>query len=538
MAQEKRQNYLQGAAILTVGILIIKILGFIYKIPLYNILGTEGTTDFNVAYSIYNVMLTLSTAGLPVALSRMISESLTLERHNQVKRNFNVALMVFLILGTIGTFAMFFFPDALAGAMNERDAALAIRAMSPAVLLVCLMSAYRGYAQGHSNMMPTSVSQVIEVAGKVVVGLALAWFFSSAGKSVSTVAAGAILGTSFGSVLALIWLIFAKRKIDSKKTVTATDKADSIGKTFNRLLVIGIPIAIGSCVLSLMTLIDTSLVLSRLQNALGLDLSVAKALFGEYTYATAIYNLPTALLVPFTLSVVPAIAAYIAEGKQTSARDVAESSLRMSTIVSLPMGIGMSVLSFPVMNVLYWGKVTEIGPNMLAILGIASYFVGITTVMTAVLQAHGKERLPVISMIVGAVVKISINWVLVGNPDISISGAAVGTLACFVVMCALNFIFIQHTLEKKLRLSKIIVRPLISAAVMGACAWAVYGLLEKLLLSGDDAGRMMMTLCMVIAIGVAAVVYLILVFAIKAITLDDIKLLPKGDKIANKLKMK
>ncbi|MFR5421473.1 MAG: oligosaccharide flippase family protein [Oscillospiraceae bacterium] len=195
MQESSKQNYLHGAAIMAAGVVVIKILGAIYKIPLGNILGDEGYGYFSVAYNIYNVFLTMATAGMPVALSRMISEADTLGRPMQARKIFRVAWLTFATIGLILGLVMFLFPTELAGMLNNVRAAQSIWALSPALVLVYLTSTYRGYAQGMSNMKPTTVSQILEVVGKVTVGLVLAWSFTRAGKSLPVASAGAILAS-------------------------------------------------------------------------------------------------------------------------------------------------------------------------------------------------------------------------------------------------------------------------------------------------------------------------------------------------------
>lgn len=190
MQESSKQNYLHGAAMMTAGVVVIKILGAIYKIPLGNILGDEGYGYFSVAYNIYYVFLNMATAGMPVALSRMISEADTLGRPVQARKIFRVAWLTFAIFGLLLGLVMFLFPTELAGMLNNVRAAQSIWALSPALVLVYLTSTYRGYAQGMSNMKPTTVSQILEVVGKVAVGLVLAWSFTRAGKSLPVASAG------------------------------------------------------------------------------------------------------------------------------------------------------------------------------------------------------------------------------------------------------------------------------------------------------------------------------------------------------------
>lgn len=532
MSEAKNQNFLHGAAILAAGVVIMKILGAIYKIPLGNILGDEGYALFLAAYNIYNVFLTLATAGLPVALSRMISEAHTQNRPKLIKRTFNVSLITFLVLGIISTLVMFLFPTELANMLHNVDAAQSIWALSPAVLLVCLTSSYRGYCQGMGNMTPTTVGQVFEVLAKVIVGLVLAIVLANMGHGRPVCSAGAIFGVTVGAGVALIYMYYYKRRYYKVEAVADEGEVDSAGKILKRLLIIGIPITIGSSVLSVINLVDTQQIMARLQNAAGFSYEEAKTLFGVYGQAQTLYNVPAAFITPFTISVVPAIAAYMVQKKYSDACQVAESTMRISTVVALPMGVGLAVLAYPIMHVLYPNS-HEAGSQLLVIMGIASYFVCMALITNSILQASGNERFPIYSMIVGGLIKIGTNYFLVANPEINILGAPIGTLLCYLVMCVMNFIFVRRSLKDKPSLRRILVTPVISAAAMGASAWAVYGIAGRIL--GANESFLMMFVAMAAAVCVAVVVYLVMVIATRAITLEDMKLIPKGEKIAKLL---
>ena len=213
MSEHKGQNYLHGAAILTAGVIIMKILGFIYKMPIGNIIGDDGYSMFIAAYNVYNVFLTLSTAGLPIALARMVSEANAQGRPVQLQRTFSVAWRTFFWIGLFCSLIMALFPHQIADRiLRNPDAALSIRVMSPSVLLVCLVSAYRGYCQGYGNMIPTTVDEVLEVLFKVIFGLILAAGLLRAGKGLPIGSAGAILGVSIGSVVSLGYMIWYKHR--------------------------------------------------------------------------------------------------------------------------------------------------------------------------------------------------------------------------------------------------------------------------------------------------------------------------------------
>ena len=544
MAASKKQNYLHGAAILAVSVVIIKILGAIYKIPLANILGPEGYGHFNVAYNIYNVLLALSTAGLPIAVARMISEANNLSRPEQVKKIFRVALSSFIVLGAVGSLVLYLFPVDFAVLLGDPKASQSIAALAPAVILVCIISAFRGYTEGLQDMRPTAVSQVIEVAVKIAVGLTIAIILLKQGQSVPIMSAGAVTGTTAGSLLACVYMGFvaAKRRkyedgvtrLRSREELDLTsEKSGRILKTF---LKIGVPIALGSCVTSIISLVNTGLILNRLQDAVGFAEDKATALFGVYSMALTFLNLPYALLTPLTISVIPAIAAFRATKKIDESRNVIESSVRIAAIFAMPMAIGMSVLSAPIMIGAY-GSSAE-GTPLLAIMGISSFFVCIVAMTTAILQAGGFERIPMYNMLLGGGLNIAISWTLLGNKQLNIYGSAIGTLISYLFMCAVNLMFVVRKMPEHPKLSKAFIKPCFNSLIMGAAAWLVYPAALELLGAGPNPGRLMIILALFVSIAVAVIVYGVMTIFTKAITIEDMKLIPNGEKIAKLLRIK
>lgn len=537
MAEQKKQSFVQGAAMLTAAVVIVKILGALYKIPLGNILGDEGTAHFGVAYNIYSLLLTISTAGLPVALSRMISEANALGRHMQVKRIFNVARTTFLIFGLAGTLVMMLLPNWLAEIMEDVEAAESIFILGPSVLLCCLMSAYRGYTQGLADMAPTSVSQVLEVLGKFVFGLALAWLFIRQALGLPRASAGAIAGVTIGSLMALVYIVHYKRKMEKRMTapVAAPDVPQPGGQILLHLLKIGIPVTIGSAVLNVIALIDTKLILNRLQFGAGFSYLDSKVLYGVYFKVQTLFNLPSAFVVPLTVSAIPAIAAYIARKNHREAATVTGAAVKLCALLAMPMAVGMSVLSEPIMEVIYPGS-NEQGATLLAILGIASFFVCLTMMTNAILQAYGYERMPVYTMPIGGLVKIALNWILIGNPNIGVKGAAISSLACYLVISVINIVAICVKIPERPSFVKIFSRPLISSVLMGAVAYGAYAVLGSALTG--FGGRLGTLLAMGGAIVLAVIAYAVLILLTKAISREELELVPKGDKIAKLLKIK
>ena len=545
VAQTQKQNsFFGGAAILAAGILIVKLIGMFYKIPLINIIGEAGAADFNNAYNIYAVLLTVSTAGLPVAVSKLVSEANALNRRNQVRRTFRLALVLFLTLGLISFLVMFFRADALAGMMNDSKAAAGIRALAPAVVCVGCLAALRGYSQGHSNMAPTSVSQIIEALCKLVVGLGLAFWLVKQGKDPDVAAAGAITGVTVGTVVALIYMVLDFFLSRGREDTHGTDRPDSAGSILANILKIAVPITLSSSMVGIVTVIDSSLVQGQLQSALNLTEKASRTLYGNYSGALNIYNLPTSLMAAITASVIPAVSAALARRDRRGAARITGSALRITALLSFPMGVGLFVLGTPIIRLLFPSLNVEVAGPLLSTLGVATPFVCMVLVCNSVLQAHGFINLPVIVMVLGGVVKIVNNYNLVGA--IGIAGAPVGNILCFGLALVLDLVVITRVIPNRPRLLPIFIKPAIASAIMGGAAWAVYGLLSRVLTAEqvNEAGqtirvvsRMGNALGIFLAIAVAGVVYLVLVVAIRAISKDDLALMPKGDKLARLLRL-
>lgn len=556
---EKKNTFYGGAAILAIGSIIVKLIGALYKIPLGNILSNEAYTNFNTAYNVYNLFLTISTAGLPVALSKTISEADTLGRRNQIRRIVRVAMSAFAVLGLLSFIAMSFFGAPLSVLMGDDSAVYCVWALSPSVLCVCLMATFRGYYQGHSNMVPTAVSQVIESLCKLFIGLGLALLIL---QTVSTgeahkqrlAAAGAIFGVTIGSITALIYLgvLFAKNRRRAAKQISH-DTPDSAGSVLAQLLKLGIPITLGSAAISIVTIIDTRVVLSLLRKmyeelphlvtaeaiaqageagGVAPELFMAQGLKGIYDKCMAIYNLPSQLMVCITASVIPAVSACLARRDHVAARRTAESALHVGAMLAFPMGIGLFALGGPIVELLFPGKMDlSIAGPVMSVLGLATVFICIMLICNSILQAHGMVNLPVITVVIGGIIKIIVNYTLVGNHNIHIKGAPVGTLCCFAAVAIMDLIFIKIKIPEAPGYVKAFAKPAFAAALMGCAAWGSHGLLMKQLGFGNS-------LATVGAIGIAVVIYAALVLVLRIISAEDLALMPKGDKIAKILRVK
>ena len=523
---ERKQNFLQGTLLLAMSTAIVKVIGAFYSIPLNAIIGPEGFSYYSTAYEIYTVLLMISTAGLPVAMSRMVSAASSLGNYRQVRRIYTVSKAIFLTLGLIGAGLMTVFCRQLAAFQEQPDAWAAIAALGPSCFLICLMSTYRGFFQGQSNMMPTSVSQVLEALTKLVVGISAALLMLWYTKSFALAAGGAIFGVTMSCLVSSLYLnrCFRRAYKDLPQSMDTPESGRDIAKG---LLAIAIPITLGSAGLQILTVLETKIYMSQLLVQLTQDQADLQK--GIYNFTQKIFNMPCAFITPITVSVIPALTAQITAGRHAEAKATEESAIRVMALISMPCAFGLAVLAEPVTALLggYTGDRLELATRLMTVLGFSIMFNAIVLVTTSIMQAHGHVNRPVVNMLIGGFVKLFVVFVLTGNPHIGILGTPIGTLLCYLCICLLNIASIRRLFPQPPAILKNLVRPFLSAAIMGAVTYGAWlGLKQvfssRLILRGAP-----------ILVGV--VVYAVLVIRLKAITRADCLLLPKGEKIANLL---
>ncbi len=538
MTQKANNTFFKGAVILAVSNILIKVIGAVFKIPLTRIVGDYAMGLYNTAYTYYTILLTIATAGLPIAISKMISESRALGKYSRAKRIFKMAVLTCACLGAFGTLVMLISPGLLKGVapsvyallFNNPDTIPSFWTLAPAVLFISVTAAFRGYFQGHGDMLPTALSQLTEALCRLFVGLALAWGFIKIGLEQKFIAAGAIFGITVGTLLAgiLLFAIYLHRKKNAELSDSPCN--DSKKSIFKSLMSIAIPVTIGALVINLTNFIDTIMIPSRLSSLGVYSQTRVTELFGIYSsYAVSMFNLVPNVLISINASITPVVAAAYARRDTEELHKTLTSALRLVIIISAPAAIGISVLSNPILSLLFGaGESADIAANVLSILSIGSLFLCISSLISTVLQSLGKANIPVYNMLIGAGVKLIANFVLIAIPGIELKGAAIGTVLCYAIISILNLIYLARFIGFKPSIGTYL-RPIIATLVMGAVAFFVNLALYKLL------GTM---LSLVISIGVGAVSYAIVLLAIGGITREDALLLPKGEKIANLLKLK
>ncbi len=566
MAKQEKQSFLHGALILSVAAILTKIIGALFfKIPLQNINET-AYGYFEAAYNIYIPLYTVSTAGFPIAVSRLVSESLALGRYRDIRVIHRVANRIFFVTGTVGTLIMFVAAFLYPGFVHMPPVMLTMLMMAPSIFFCCMVSAYRGVYEGSRNMYPTAISQILEAVGKLAVGLGLAagalqlgqWQFENGGMvygkaaasasealeiSLPYIAAGGMIGVTFGSFVSLAYLVLrykAKGSGITRAELASSPRPYSPRRIFRRLLAFAIPVALGTLATQLTNLIDVVSLQKCLAVVVEHSGDVIRELYASQieasgtndilAYLTAnrgiamtYVNLVPNVTLTLGISALPVITSAWAMKNRPQLKKMVSVVLRITLLVALPSGIGLSLLAKPILNLLYNPVTASVAGPQLQVLGIAVVFICLTAPINSMLQAMGRADIPAKIVLVGGAVKLVLNIVLVLQPKLNIMGSAYSTLACYIVMVLLSLISLRKVVGVRLNWRMIFIRPLIASLICGASAWAVNGLLS-LWISAKIA--------VVIAILVAVVVYVFALFLTRAIAKEDILMLPKGEKIA------
>lgn len=573
----KKQSYLKGAVILVAANALVKIIGALFKIPLASIIQEEGMAIFSTAYNLYACMFVIATAGLPVAVSKMVSASLAQNNRAETKKIFKAALTLLTLIGLAGMLVLLLGARVFAVyAVKSPSSYLSIIAISPAIFFVALLSAFRGYFQGHSDMFPTAMSEVAEALGKLIIGLLLAYLLMPSG--VVNAAAGAVLGVTAGTFFACVIMAvtFIVRKRNTRSDgLTAQYTSRSTKQIFIELAKVSVPITIGAAVSSLTNIIDVVMIRQRLQTipvtqeifttltefyglssteaVIGslMKIKPSEILYGAYSgFAIPLFNLPPTIIMSLSMSVVPFISGAFAVKNHAEVKKLSESTLRITMLFSMPCAVGLSVLSQPILAAIYNNARAA---SMLAILGYAVIFVSLVSVSTAMLQATGHVMIPVRNMAIGGVVKIVTNYIMIAIPSLNIGGAPISTNLCYFVIAALNIISVQKIMKAELSFSGFILRPVLASGIMGIGAYLAYQFSARFLavptlsLSLNflpqtapitpvgSAMRLKIMIALGIAICVGALLYAVMVFVLRLVKREDVLMMPKGEKLVDVL---
>lgn len=515
----------KGAMIIGAAGVLVKVLGAFFRIPITNWMGADGMAYYGFAYAIYGMLLVIATAGIPVAISRLVSENIAQKRYRNAHQVFHISLILMTSLGTVLFVVAFFGAGFFTTLMGNPDARLAVRAISPALFFVPIVATFRGYFQGRQNMNPTAVSEITEQFWRIVSGLLFTYIFLKASliKAAAGAAAGAAVGSGFAFLLLLLIYGLNKRAIAYKveRYDPTIDSRKSIAK---QIVVIAVPIILGSLIMPIMNLIDTGLIMRRLQ-ATGFSFQESNHLYGLISsYCSTLIGFPQIFTQAVAISLVPAIAKRAAMQDGEGVRAHVETSYRLTTFLAFPCAVGMFVLAEPILHLLYPANPEECQEALapLMILAISIIGLALSQTSTGVLQSIGRQNVPVIHLLAGALLKIVLTYILVGIRPLNIKGAAISTICAYTLAALWNDRSVVRYTGIRFPYKQIYLKPLAASLVMGLCAYGAHRGLARLLPS---------FLATVLAILLGVIVYAFCALLIKAVRPEEVGELKGGDRI-------
>lgn len=542
-----QKSFVREAFIISVSNFLVKIIGVLYKIPLANMLK-DGMGIFNAAYSIYAMLFMISTSGLPVAISRTVAASAERGRTRETKRILKMAVFVFGIVGVVCTLFLFLFAEPIAVWSKHEDSVLAMKVIAPTLFFICVTSAYRGYFQGLHNMYPTAISQFIEAFLKMTLGLGAVIWAQRMGFPQQVQAAYAILGLTIGTMCSMIFLVLYKKY--SKRKYFEAKSRDSMRykQIVKKLIIIALPVTITSSALYLSQFLDT-LIIKKVLIATGVTNETAEKLYSGYTTLSISISdlLPSTLVYPIAISILPAVAGALALNKRREANGYIITSIRISGIIAIPSSVCLFVLARPCIALIYgagWGTpITmldgstvmpiDIGAPALSILSIGIFFISLLSTTTALLQAIGRTTYPMISVGIGVVFLTILEVSLTAIKPIGIFGAPIASVICYIISLSLNMRFLRKEQRLKLSPKRLYLKPFVCALITGVFCFIGYKLLYSAFENPD--GRLE-SLVILLITGISSVLlYAFLLLLVKGITANEVRLLPMGNTISKLL---
>ena len=535
MGKKKNNNYLVQGTILTAASIIARVIGMIYRIPLTNIIGQEGNSYYSTANEIYTILLLISSFNLPLAVSKLISERLNNREYKNAYRVFRCALKLSIPVGAVFSIVTFLGAEFIAKDLVHNEMAVyGIRILSPALFLVAILGVVRGFFQGHGNMVPTAVSQVIEQVVNAVVSVAGAAIMIGIGAGIAQTqnnpsfepafgAAGATIGTIVSVSVALLFLgviyVSYMKRYKRKMHRDKTRRRESSHKIYRAIIVTIVPVVLSSVLYNITTILDQSIFNSVLATQ-GYSSQQYNIIWGTYSGEfRVLMNVPLALASCLAPSIVPSLAAAWAAKDRRGAKRKTGEAIRYTMVITIPCAVGMMVLASPIMQMLFHDGdslaegIMQAGSPMLILFALS-------TLTTGVLQGIGKMKIPLINTAVALVIHVVVLYLSLRVGGMNIYGVILANTVFAFVICILNAVAVKRYLRYRQEVVKTFLVPILSSIVMGVAAWGVHTVLVGIV------GNIVAT---ILAIIIAAIIYFILLIRLRGVSAREIASFPKGD---------
>jgi stage V sporulation protein B len=504
----RKKDLIRGTLILGLAGITSKFLGFFFRIPLINLIGEEGIGLYQLTYPLYTFLLAIA-AGIPIAVSKMISERLAVGKKLEARNIFKVSLITLGIFGGISSSLLIAFSHEIIVALKwSKDSYYSLIGISLAPLFTCLLSSYRGYFQGLQYMGPPASSQLFEQITRVLVGVGLAYVFFP--KGIAVAAGAASFGAVSGAIVALLWMMYfySRNKIDTY----SGESSSSMKRLLGEMLKIAIPISLAQTIGSVMGLLDSIMVPSLLRES-GYAEQTATVLYGQLSgKAMVLINVPLTLSIALAQSIVPAISEAHAKKVKGNLEKNVRIAYKTAMILALPCAAGLYTLSYPILSLIFKGMAD--GWELMQILAVGSIFIIIAQSSTSILNGIGRTYAPLIAMIVGGAIKIIISIIFIPIPEYNIKAAAYGTLFSYIAVAFIDLILVVKYTKVYIGIVNTFVTPVICTVVMMFSVIFVYNRAFSVLSSGNMA-----TLASIIT---GAVVYFIMLLVTRTMSIKEI----------------
>ena len=498
--EKKKTSFVQGAAVLGVAGLLVKIIGAVFRIPLNNAVGPIGMSYYEVVYPYYSGLLVISSSGLPTAISKMVSERVTAGDYRGAHKVFVTAMRLLVCLG------------------------LFTGLLSPALLVVSIMCAYRGYLQGMQRMTGTALSQIVEQVGKLAIGLTLAIKLLPKGPEYA--AMGALIGVTASEFLALLTIIFVyNRYRPSIRRHIEQSVPYAPAPIAKNLILLAVPITLGASISSLSGMVDSAMIIRILLN-LGYSKDTAQTAYSLLrSNVTTLTNMPGVLTMALAMSLVPAISASVARRDKSSVQNISRLGMKLALIIGLPCAVGLFVLAKPILGMLY-PRLTEaqlsLAADLMHTASIGVIFLSLVQAMTGIIQGLGKPNVPLFNLFIGFILKVITLVVLTNIPSINIQGASISTVICYAFAGIADTAYAVRKAHINMNLWDVILKPVLSSAVMGAMVYMCFAFMNKL-------GHVTLGVLLSVTLGVC--VYGILAIYLRMFSREELNYIPGGRKL-------
>ena len=530
-------GFVMQAGILALAGIIVRIIGLLYKSPLNAIIGDLGAGYYSTAYNMYTIILLISSYSIPSAIAKVISQKLALNQYKNAQKLFYGAIMYVVAVGGIASILTYIFAPVLA----KGQAATVLKVFVPTIFLSGLLGVLRGYFQARKNMVPTSVSQILEQIANAGVSILAAFLFMKllAGTDETSQAVygamGSALGTGIGVAIGLLFMLIVylknrkKFKADISGDMTETDSYKTVFKTIFGVVT---PFILSTFIYNCSTSVNMTIYQNVMMEVKGFTETVTITMYGIFAYkAVTVANIPIAMSSAMSSAMLPSVASSYVKGELDKTRKQVDKAIHVTMLIAMPSAIGLFVLAKPVMQLLFnQPDSLDAASFLLMAIAVTVIFYCVSTVTNAVLQGIGKVNIPVLHAAVALVLQVVVLVVLLMFTELNLYALAIAMIVYSLAMCVLNQIAVRKHLAYKMHMKKTFLMPFIAATLMGAVAFGVYYGLYSLVKSN--------LIALMVAVILAVIVYFVLVIKLKVITEEEMTSFPKGNlvkKVAKKL---